>query len=696
MTRISSYGSYINTVRTLTGGQSAIDDLSTQLNTGKKSQDVAFFGTQSQRLLDLKSELVRRQAYSQTIDQTMTRVKSYDTLMDRMADMATELSSTTRLPQGPGASRVSSVVNQSAGAMKVSVDDINSKFKAEATYTISAVPSQTGPQGSFEITVTDGLGGRAVNTVNMKQVPPQVDADRFIISGGPGDGAIIKLNIESLEGSGISSFDVTWPDMASTREVVRGMTVELESLLNERVGDRYLFAGSRYNTKPVDDIVAAKQITRTTLVGERGDAGETYEMILNGKRFTYVTTGNEKSLDEVFSNGTGTGLVDQIRQFSDPPFNVTLSVSNGIVTATANDVKEKFTLTSRVYDNGTHENVVLTAPDAVNASEAPYTVQEASETQRQIDNVKFHGPEADVGDVFNISIGARTIVQNENAPPQVIIAGPTKYSYVISPSDTDILRGNASLPADAPGQVPSFTTPTSMSNWVAQRMAVQINADPAATVVASIDPADDTKLIFTAKDVNSQFVTTADINNAGNQTRLITKDIPPLAEQDVFEGIVSPPNLPFYDTDYATAQQLSPAYDIAKLQVDDGLSVNYGVSSNDPAIQKLVSGLRRLTAAINRPGDYTKLMEEGRNLLIDAQNQLRGVHSRVVNAAATMDNTQSRHQDAISKAQGELATIEGIDQNEVAVRLQSAMSTQQASYTITGRMQSLSLINFLA
>ena len=98
MTRISAYGSYINTIRTLTGGQNAIDDLSAQLNTGKKSTDVSFYGTQAQRLRDLKSELVRRQSYSQTIDQTMTRVKSYDTLMERMADMASELSSATRLP----------------------------------------------------------------------------------------------------------------------------------------------------------------------------------------------------------------------------------------------------------------------------------------------------------------------------------------------------------------------------------------------------------------------------------------------------------------------------------------------------------------------------------------------------------------------------------------------------------------------
>ncbi len=688
MTRISAYGSYINTIRTLTGGQSAIDDLSAQLNTGKKSTDVSFYGTQSQRLLDLKSELVRRQSYSQTIDQTMTRVKSYDKLMERMADMATELSSTTRLPQGPGAPRVSSVVNQSSGAMKVAVDLTNSSFKAEATYTVTSTPSRSGPPGSFDVTVTDGLGGRATNTINLKQVPPQVDADRFTISGGPGDGAVIKLNVESLEGTGMSSFDVTWPELASTREVIRGMTVELESLLNERVGDRYLFAGSRYNTKPVDDIVAAKQITRTTIIGERGNAGETYEMVLNGKRFTYTTTGDEQSLDEVLTNSNRTGLVDQIRAFSDPPFNVTLSVSNGIVTAIGNDVKEKFTLTSKVYESGTHANTVLAAENAIDAGNAPYTVQEATETQPQIDNVKLHGAEADIGDVFNMSVGARTIVQNDNAPPQVIITPPTEYSYVVGPKDFDELKEyNATQPANAQ---------LSMSGWVAQKLSAQINADSTSAVTASVDPNDQTNIVLTAKSNNGQFQTKADINNSGNQTKLITKEIPPLAEQDTFEGIVDPPGLPFYDTQYQTNRDVSAAYDTAKLQVDDNLTVKYGVSSNDPAIQKLVSGLRRLTAAISRPGDYSKLMEEGRNLLTDAQNQLRGVHARVVNAAATMDNAQGRHQEGVAKAQNELAGIEGVDQNEVAVRLQAAMSTQQASYTIAGKMQSLSLINFLA
>lgn len=688
MTRISSYGSYLSTLGGLTGGQRQIDDLSAQLNTLKKSVDVSAYGTQTQRLLDLRADYAKRQAYTNTIDQSMTRVKSYNTIMERMVDMASELSNVSRLPQGPGEVRVSSVINSNADSMKVTVDQINSSFKAEATYSVSAVPSSTGPAGSFDVTVTDGLGGKSTNTINMKQVPPQVDADRFIINGGPGEGAVIKLNIEKLAGGGTSSFDVTWPDLASTKALIKGMTTELQSMLNEKVGDRYIFAGSRLSTKPVGDIISAKQVMTTTLSGARGDAGEVFEMTLNGSRFTYTSTGKEKSLDEVLTNSTGTGLVDQMKAHQ-PPFNVTLSVSNGIVTATANDVTDKFTMSSAVYDNGTHNNTVEPAPGALDSGQAPYTIQKASETQNQIDHVKLHGNEADVGDVFNIAVGARTIVQNENAPPQVIIAGPTQYSYAISPGDTDILNGNAPVPA-------GFTQPTSMTNWVAQKLTAQINGDEASTVTASIDPTDDTNIILTAKANNSEFQTTASINNAGNSARLVTNEIPPLANQDVFADLVDPPKLPFYDTEFSRQTDNSDAYDQARMTADEGLSVTYGVSSNDPAIQKLVSSLRRLTQAVAQPGRYSEIMSEGRDLAIAAQNELKGVSARVVNAATAMQNAQTRHASAMANATGEMAQIEGVDENEVAVKLQAALNRQQTSYTVTGRTASLSLVNFLS
>ncbi|MFV3076082.1 hypothetical protein [Niveispirillum fermenti] len=681
MTGISSYASYLNLVRTVTGGQRNIDTLSQQLSSGKQSTDVAFYGVQTQRLLDLRTELVRRQSYTQVIDQTSTRVQSYNTIMERMADMASELTSTTRLPAGPGAVRVSTVNNATAGSMKVSVDLTNSRFMAEATYTVSAIPSRSGPPGSFDVTVSDGLGGVATNTINLKQVPPQVDADRFTITGGPGDGAIVKLNIEKLEGSGISSFDVSWPELTATKEIIKGMTAELQSLLNQKVGDRYLFAGSRYDTVPVGDLISAKQINRVTLVGERGDVGTTYEMTLNGKRFTYVTTGQEQSLNEALTNSTGTGLVDQIKAYQ-PPLNVTASVLNGVVTVTGNDPKEGFTLATNVYEPGRHNNRIEASPLAIDGDTAPFTIQTASETQEQIDHVKLHGAEADVGDVFNISIGARTIVQNDGAPEQVVIAGPTEYSYVVGPKDFDEI---AAMPAPQP----------SMSAFVATKLMDQINADGTSPVVASIDPADDTNIVLTAKENNSQFQTEASINNAGNRTMLVNNKLPPLAEHGDFTSTTRPPDLPFYDTQYAANATSTAAYDIARVQVDDGYTVSYGVTSNDPAIQKLVNALRSLTAAVARPGEYSQRMNEARDVLTGVTGELRGAQARVANANTAMENVRSRHQDALTKAKNELAGIEGIDENEVAVRLKAAMSSQEATYTVASRANSLSLINFL-
>lgn len=678
MTRISSYGSYLTTLQALGSGQSNIATLSEQLNSGKKATDIAYYGTQTQKLLDLRTELAQRTGYSQTIDQVMTRVKTYDTVLTRMEDMVTELSSVSRLPAGPGSPGISAITNASSGAMKVSVDTVGSRFTAEAKYTITAVPSETGPAGSFDVTVVDGLGGKSTNTINLKQVPPAVDADRFVINGGPGDGAVIKLNIEKLEGPGTSSFNVTWPDLSATKELVKGMTAELEALLNERVGDRYLFSGSRLNTMPVTDVISAKQVMRTTLVGSRGDADEVYEMVLNGERFTYTTTGTEASLDEVLTNAAGTGIVDQIRAFT-PPFNVSINTHNGIVTVTGNDPAEKFTLTTAVYDNGMHDNGVLPAPAALNPGQAPYTIQVANTTDPQIDNVKLHGDEADVGDVFNMEIGARTIVQNENAPPQVIIAGPTKYSYVVSAKDVD----EAALAG------------IGITELVTQKLVAQINADSASTVTASIDPGDTTNIVLTGKLPNTEFQTTASVNNAGNKNALITNELPPLAEMTAFSEEVEPPKLPFYDVDYRTIGSNAAAYDIANMAPDEGLRVNYGVTSNDPAIQKLVTGLRQLTAAISRPGEYSTLMKDARNTLISAGSEIRGVHARVVNASATMDNAQTRHQEALTKVKNEIAGIEGVDKDEVAVRLQAAMTTQEGAYTVAGRMQSLSLINFL-
>jgi len=684
ITKLSSYAVYANQVRTITQQQRDINDLSAQMSTGKKSLDVAHFGMDAQRLLDLKSSFARHQGYQNAISHVTPRIQAYDKILERMNTLLTDLTSTTRIPPGPGTPRISAVTNANNNTLRVSVNDTQSRLNTTATYTVTAVPSTNGPQGSFDVTITDGLGGRATNTINLKQIPPQVDHDRFIISGGPGDGAIVKLDIHQLNGPGSSSFNVDFPEITASRVLVQGAITEVEALLNERLGDRYLFSGSRFDTKPVGDITAAKQVTRVTLTGQRGDEGEVYEMILNGRRFTYTTTGTERSHEEVLTNTAGTGLVDQILN-ANPPFNVTASVHNGIVTFTGNNVGDKFTLRTQVYDNATYVNA---ATDPVVTTPANATTQEVQ--QLTLIGGPAGGVNADIGDTYTITLGARTIVQNPGAPEQVIIAGPEKYAYVLSSEDMDIVRGITPPPA-------GFVAPTSAMNWVAQRLAAQITNDPSSPVTAAVSPApDDTRLVFTARNVNQTFETTVTVNNAGNRNQLITNTLPPLAGQESFEREARDPDLPFYDSQFGRQAQQASAWDIARVNGDDDLRVSYGVTSTDPAVQKLISGLRRARAAVENPGQYEKLMAEARDLLGQAQTGLRQIQSRVVNAHALLNSANERHTDSMNRLTTEIAGIEGIDENEVAAKLRQAMTTQEANYTITGRIAQLSLVNFLA
>lgn len=695
MTRISSYGSYLTTLQSISSGQSNIDSLSEQLTSGKKSSSLSYYGTQTQRILTLRAEISSRESYSQSIDQATTRIESYNTIMERLADISSELTSTSQMPEGAGSPSISGLQNPGSGNVVVSVNEDASQFMVEATYTVAVVPSETGPAGSYDVTVTDGLGGKSTNTVTLKTVPPETQPETFKISGGPGDGAVISLNVETLSGAGISSFEVSYPGLDTTKELINAMATEIESLLNEKVGDRYLFSGSRYDTQPVDDILADKQTTRVTMVGQRGDVGETYEITLEGQTFTYTTTGNEASMNEVLTNSSGTGLIDQINAYQ-PAFNVTASASNGIATFSAKDMDTKFSVTTNVYESGSYNNTIQPADNAIDASTAPYTVQAYSETTQQIDEIKLHGNEADIGDAFTISVGAVTRIANEDAPEQVIVAGPTNYSYVVSAADMDILRGNASLPASKAGQDPAYTQPTSAANWVAQNLAVQINADPSSTVTASVDPNDDTKVVLTAKDVNSEFQTTASVSNGDNTNQMVVADLPALANQTDFTSVTTGSKLPFYDTQYETKGSDSSASSVARLQVDSGQVVNYGVTSTDPAIQKLVNALRSLQAAVSTPGKYSELVQDARSLMSDATTELRTVQTRVATANSTIDNVKTRHETAITKATSELSSIEGVDANEVAVKLSSALNTQETAYTVTGTIQSLSLIDYLA
>jgi len=700
--KVSSYAAYINQVRTLQTAQTQINELSDQMSSGKKSTDLSFYGPDAQRLLDLKAEYARRQGFQTAIDNVTPRVKAYDKILTRLNDIVTDLGSTTRLPPGPGTPLVDRLTNPSNGNLKISVDQVVSRFTTNATYTVTSVPSTTGPSGSFDVTVTDGLGGRVTQTVNLKKIPPQNDGDRFVISGGPGDGTVLKLNFDQLKGPGTSSFTVTYPDVVPVRERVIGVMNEVQSLLNERIGDRYLFSGSRYDVKPVADLVSAKQVTKLTLTGTVGRPGETYEVYVNGQRFTYLTTGNETSLEDVWKS-TGAppseGLFTQIHRIINqdiangdtPRLPLTASVTGNVMTLIGTGLGAKFEVKSTLYTAGGTENTVTGAAVPVDPNRSLYTMQDSTTALPQIDEVNLNGANVDVGDVFTLKVGERRTVQvtddGDPTTPEVsyeTIDGPTEYSYVMNEADIAAARAD----------------PLGAMNFVATKLAALVNADPNraadANVVAPGAPPFDTAQVQLTGPVDKRFATTMEITNANSDNRIINNTLPPLSEPVTFETQVREPDLPYYDTQYHAAREAPRAYDQARLFADEGLPVDYGVTSTDPSVQKLVAGLRRARAAVENPANYEKLMVEARELLVQAQTELRQVQARIVTANSVLQTASERHKDNMNAATEQIAGIEGIDQNEVAAKLRQLLTTQEANYTVAGRIAQLSLVNFLA
>jgi flagellar hook-associated protein 3 FlgL len=93
-TRLSNYGLELVNLRVLSGGQSNLADLSTQLSTGKKSEDLTdYSASDAQRILNLSSEISSQNSYLSVISTVSATVNQYDTVLTSIEDEASTISS---------------------------------------------------------------------------------------------------------------------------------------------------------------------------------------------------------------------------------------------------------------------------------------------------------------------------------------------------------------------------------------------------------------------------------------------------------------------------------------------------------------------------------------------------------------------------------------------------------------------------
>lgn len=666
VTNVSSYANYLATVRTLRAGQAQISELTTQLTTNVKSTDLSAYGADAQRLLGMRSEMARRAVFTTQIDTVMPRVKATENVLAQLEAMASDLMNLTNLPAGAGQPSVTAVDNPNRPNLVTTVDTSGSVFTQSADYTVSVIPSPGGSVGTYDITVHDGLGGRASMTLNTEQIPPGTKTFNFDITGGPGDGTKIRLSFDELTGPGTSSFSVRWPQNDTTRERILAKMGDLKNYLNERIGDRYLFAGSRYSTAPVADIASVRQITKVTLDGAAGKIGDTYEIAIAGQRFSYTTDGLEANFQTIAAD-----LTSQINN-ANPSLGITASALNGIITLSGQNIGQTFDV----------DAVLVPSPTVSNTVDATISTNPVlAGIPSQQDDITFNGgpalgpnPSVDIGDVYTVTI--------EDALGKI-----HTYSVPVTSTDYDILA-------------PAPQTPiASQMDVVVQKLVALINADPSSGVTASsvANPSGSSTLSLTAPEdaATSPFTSFGSVRNVGNLNTVTTATMPAMGNPVTLPGQADAPFLPVYDVDFLSGQN-AQAWVKADVSVDDDQKVTYGVTSTDPAFQKLIKALQMARIAVDNPGQYDRLMSDARTQISDARDAIRTLESRVVLSESSLNAARDTHQQRLTDLTGEVASIEGVDKTEVSAQLQQAMTSLQASYTVAGRTAQLSLVNFIA
>jgi flagellar hook-associated protein 3 FlgL len=469
--------------------------------------------------------------------------------------------------------------------------------------------------------------------------------------------------------------------------------------------------------------IGASQTDVTTLSGPVGTIGEQFSVTITDPpahnspvTITYRTTGQEKSLDDVVN-----GLIAQINNYQ-PPFSVTasnlgngqLQLSGTTAFTSSSAVENTVTVqtTQRTIlpvaqqdevgfpdlqgDNGDVYTIAFTAPTAGSFSVTTNSFDtEASIAAKFVNQINAAG----IGVTAAVKDGKLSLTSNTPGTPFTYTAAlttdvgqtslpPTTTTTVANipagttpQSDTVQLSGPPGRAGDVyeitvNGRTVRYTATGQEGDMdtIAIALAAQINAaNPSMGVTATPGATGSGKLVITANTSGVALDTQATVNRP---------------------QVVGDPMAPDYST-HQLAGDSDLAWDQASITIANQLTINYSFSANAPAIQKLVMALRIAQSAVNDPDNYSSKIDQAKNLMQDALNGIRALHSANTVNDTLMQATTLAHKTQINVNADGTGDIEGIDQNEVAAKIEAAQTQLQAVFSVVGTTGRLSLVNFL-
>lgn len=461
-----------------------------------------------------------------------------------------------------------------------------------------------------------------------------------------------------------------------SRVEARSVLATSVSVLNMNQGNRFLFSGADVSTKPVID-------PDTMINGGGGRMGLTDTMALRlqadmGTGTGRLATTPGPAADEVTL--THDGGVFGMRPVDITGPGATAPTQTGAVTTGSVDVSaigagQSVTLSFEMPDGST-STITLTAGAAAGPTNAKdsytFVAGDATSFQAMLDDA------------------ITTIVDRDMTGASAIAAGSDFFDHQ-APRIPD---GD---PATATGLAISSGT---VVDWYVGESAVPQVKGPAVTPTAPVKG--DTYLVdtgATAPDWIGMDGMLATFNGIGWTftkpevgTRVIADD--PVAGQ--------PALMYAYDgaawTSTGQAPTQTSARDSVRAKVDDNLFVSHGARADEPGVRDNLKAAALMVAAdldTAAPEPFQQVARKVTTLLNDAHSSIVAVQAELGVVQERLGKLEESHKDFKSLINNQVMDVEGVDDYELATRLQDLLSRLEGSYQIVSRLQSMSLTNYI-
>lgn len=145
------------------------------------------------------------------------------------------------------------------------------------------------------------------------------------------------------------------------------------------------------------------------------------------------------------------------------------------------------------------------------------------------------------------------------------------------------------------------------------------------------------------------------------------------------------------DADTASTDYYAGSSDIPEVKVSRSQTISYGVTAANPAFEQAIRALSII--ATGTIDDDT--LQQSYDLIVSGLNDTIGVQSTLSVKSSSLERAVERADEYDSMYEAMISNLRDADVTQIAVKLASYETQLQASYSAIGKLQSLSLSDYL-